>query len=85
MVFVDDDGSSWPLLLLLSGPIFFGLIYSRYRNRKEVHRYEEETDIEVNSLEKQDSYIKTLKGLKRSQIKDRNDSTREIDEKGFLF
>lgn len=85
MVFVDDDGSKWPLLLLLSGPIFFGLIYSRYRNRKEVHRYEEETDIEVNSLEKQDAYIKTLKGLKRSQIEDRNDSTREIDEKGFLF
>ena len=76
----DDDGSSWPLLLLLSGPIFFAIQYARYRNFNEVHKYEEETDVEVDNLVKKDSFVEFREGLKHPSITGRNDNTREIDD-----
>ena len=77
----DDDPSMIFLLLLLSGFIYYGIMYSKYRNQGARHVYEKETKNEVSNLKKVDDLLERRKGLKSSTIKNRNDYKLEGESK----
>ena len=77
----DDDGSLLFLLLLLAGFIYYGIMYSRYRNKNARHSYELETKNEISNLKKVDELIERRKGLKSASIKNRNDKKLEGENK----
>ncbi len=75
----DDDGNGF-LLLLLSGFIFYAIMYARYRNKGARHTYEKETKNNIDNIKRVDQLIEHRKGLKNSQIKDRNDYVLEGEQ-----
>lgn len=68
--FVDWDGYQW--LLLLSGIIYFFLIYNRYRNKDARHHHETETDIKMYNVKQSDRLVKRKTGLSNSKIEGAN-------------
>ena len=72
--FFDDDSSGWMILVLLfAGPIFFAIMYARYRNSDKRHFHEKETPATIANLRSYDNYVKTLKRQKSSKIHGAND------------
>ena len=66
---MDDDGEGWIILaLLLAGPIFYFIMYSRYRNADKRHFHEKETPATLSNLRSYDNYVKTLKKQSSSRI-----------------
>lgn len=63
-------------IFLLSGFVFYFLVWLRYRNAGARHTYEKETKVNVKNLRKEDKFIKALKRLKNSDIEGRNDNRR---------
>lgn len=63
MLFVDFD-YNW--IFLLSGFIYFTLIFLRYRNSDARHEYEIETKTDMTNLRKVDKFIKAKKRLTNS-------------------
>ena len=62
-------------IFLLSGFVFYFIMWLRYRNAGARHTYERETKTSVKNLRKEDRFIKELKRLRSSNIEGRNDST----------
>ena len=75
----DEDDNSLFLLLFLAGFIFYGIMYTRYRNKDARHTYELETKKEITNLVKADEFIKHEKGLRDASMTDRNDNKLEGD------
>ena len=69
MVLVDWD---YRYLFLLSGIIYFIIVYSKYRNKSARHTYEIETQREIKNLNSVDDYIKSKKGLSNSIMEGAN-------------
>ena len=65
MFFVDLD-ISW--LFLLSGIIYFIIMYSRYRNKAARHSHETETKRTMQNLIQKDELVKRRTGLKNPRI-----------------
>ena len=65
MLFVDFD-YNW--IFLLSGFIYFTLIFLRYRNSDAGHEYEIETKTDMTNLRKVDKFIKAKKRLTNSMM-----------------
>ncbi len=63
-------------IFLLSGFVFYFLMWLRYRNAGARHTYERETKTKVKNLRKDDRFIKEVKRLKNSDIEGRNDNRR---------
>lgn len=61
MLYIDIDNYEW--LFLLTGIVYFLIMYFRYRNSDARHTYETETKKEMTNLRKVDNYIRTEKGL----------------------
>ena len=72
MLFVDFD-YNW--LCLLSGFIYFFIIYSKYRNKDARHKHELETKRTVSNLKQGDNFVKHCTGLKSSTISGANNKT----------
>lgn len=68
----DSDIGSLPLLLLLSGFLFYGYIFMRYRNADKRHRHERETDAETHNVERYDKYVRTRRGLSNRRMSGAN-------------
>lgn len=70
----DSDGDSKGLLavLLLAGPVFYLIMYLRYRNADKRHHHESETEATKIDVRASDEKIKTLKGLSNSSMKGAN-------------
>lgn len=64
-IFVDMD-YNW--IFLLSGFIYFFIIFSKYRNHNARHTYEIETKKSISNLVKRDEFIKSKKGLTNSTM-----------------
>lgn len=69
MILVDWDYS---LLFLLSGFIFFMIMFLRYRNSNARHTYETDTKTNMSNLRKVDSYIQSKKGLTNATMEGAN-------------
>ena len=70
-VFTDSD-YAW--LLAFLGFIFFGLMYSKYRNSSARHYYEKETKSTMDDVKKVDKLLKNLTGLTNSRMSGANNS-----------
>ena len=66
----DDIGGAFvaPAILAASGFIFYGIMYSRYRNADKRHIHEKETSSVVAHLGCADTLIKSRKGLKNASM-----------------
>ncbi|MDE6141420.1 MAG: TFIIB-type zinc ribbon-containing protein [Bacilli bacterium] len=69
MIFLDF---SYNWLFLLSGIIYFIVMYTRYRNANARHKYETETKSQIFNLSKQDDYVRRLTGLSSSKMNSAN-------------
>ncbi|HJJ04675.1 MAG TPA: TFIIB-type zinc ribbon-containing protein [Clostridiaceae bacterium] len=69
MLFTKTDDNNWPWLFLLSGFVYFWIIYSKYRNTGARHNHETETKSNMSNLRKVDTFVR-----KRTRL---DDSTME--------
>lgn len=72
MLFIDWD-YSWAFLL--TGFIYFFIMYSRYRNSNARHKYETETKTNMSNLRKVDRLIKRKTGLTNSKMEGANNTS----------
>lgn len=70
-LFVDFE---YEALFLLSGIIYFFVMYMRYRNSNARHYHEKETKTKMFNLRKVDNLIKRQKGLSNSRIEGANNT-----------
>jgi hypothetical protein len=71
----DSDAAALaPLVLCLAGFIFYGVMYSRYRNADKRHLHEAETKSETADVRGLDQLVKHQKGLSNANMKGANDS-----------
>ena len=60
------------LSLFLLGPIYYAIMYARYRNAKARHKHEKETQAEVVNLQSYDQKVKTLRGVSNASLSGSN-------------
>lgn len=73
----DSDGSFFPYLFLLSGPVFFFVIYTKYRNKDKRHYHERETRSQMANLRAADQKVNRVVGVSNSKIRgDNSDSVK---------
>jgi len=70
----DSGAAAAPLILALSGFIFYFLMNSRYRNADKRHVHERETTTIVANLVSTDTYAKSRKGLTNATMSGSNHS-----------
>ena len=68
----EEDGRALGLLFLLSGPLFYWIIYLRYRNSDKRHHHESETEASTADMRASDEYVKERKGLSSSSMSGAN-------------
>ena len=71
-----DDGDfnlSW--LFLALGFVFFGIIYSRYRNKGARHHHEKETKATMDNLQKKDTFVEKRTALKNAKMTGANNTS----------
>ena len=62
------------VLLMLVGIIYFGIMYSKYRNKDARHLHETETEKEVSNMREIDELIKHQTGLTNSRMAGANNT-----------
>jgi len=67
-IFTVNSETNYNWLFLLSGIVFYFIIYFRYRNSNARHKHELETKTEMNNLITKDNYIERRKGLSDAMI-----------------
>ncbi len=78
VLFVDFD-MEW--LFLLSGFVYYFIIYSKYRNKNARHTYEKETKRQMSNISGRDDFVKREKGLSNSRINGANNTV--VSAKSF--
>ena len=69
---IAKEDSSWPWIFLLSGIIYFAIIYGRYRNTGARHKHESETVAKKENIRKVDRLVRREKRLKNSSMEGAN-------------
>ncbi len=64
-----ESSSNYRWLFLLSGIVFYAVIYMRYRNSNARHTYEHETERRVRNMDAVDEYVERRTRLRNSQIR----------------
>ena len=77
--FKDSEDVSW--LLLISGFVYYGIMYAKYRNKGARHNHEEETKSTMNNLREYDNFVQRKTGLKNSRMNGANNTS----VKGSIF
>ena len=73
LAFFESDGAGFLIfLLLLSGPIYYLVIHTRYRNRDKRHLHEKETPAQMSNLQSYDNYVERLMRQNSSRLKGEN-------------
>ena len=72
MLFTKTDDNNWPWLFLLSGFIYFGIMYSRYRNSGARHKHETETKTNMANLREYDNFVRKRERLSNSSMEGAN-------------
>ncbi|WP_051154966.1 hypothetical protein [Ruania albidiflava] len=76
-----EDGSWFGLLFLLAGPLFYAMIFLRYRNVDKRHRHATETEATMDNLRERNDYVRTRTGLKNKKMTGAN--SRDYGSSGF--
>ena len=74
MLFTYSDDNNWPWLFLLSGVLYFLIIYGKYRNSEARHNHEKDTKTNMSNLVKSDKLVRREKRLSDSKIKGANNT-----------
>jgi hypothetical protein len=69
----DGEGQWLKLIFMLSGPAFYFVMWSRYRNAKARHQHERETEAQITQLTGNDVKIKRITGTSSSSLSGAND------------
>lgn len=72
--YIADEDSSWPWIFLLSGIIYFAIIYGKYRNTGARHNHEKETKAEMKNMRKIDNFVKRKTKLSNSSMEGANNT-----------
>ncbi len=75
MLFLKNDESNWPYIFLVSGFLYYFIIYNRYRNSSARYKYETETKINMTNLIKSDNLVKHETKLSNSHMIGANNNT----------
>lgn len=70
-----SDSSAFGLVFLLSGFVFYGYVYFRYRNVSQRHRHETETEATKLNVQTIDNKIRELTGLSNSSMQGANNTS----------
>lgn len=89
MIFTKTDDNNWPWLFLLSGIIYFWIMYTRYRNSGARHSYETETKTNMTNLKEYDKFVKKRRRLDNSTMEGANNTkvtgnSNKLDFKKYL-
>ena len=63
-----NNNASWPWLFLLSGIIYFFVIYNKYRNTGARHSHERETKSNMKNLRSVDDFVRHKTRLSSSTM-----------------
>lgn len=63
MLFTYSDDNNWPWLFLLSGVVYYLIIYGKYRNSGARHSHEKDTKTNISNLNKTDKLVRREKNL----------------------
>ena len=74
MMITMSDDRNWPWLFLLSGFLYFWIIYAKYRNTGARHNYETETKTNMTNLQKEDSFVRRKTRLNSSTMDGANNT-----------
>ena len=85
LLFTKTDDNSWPWLFLLSGFIYYWVIYSKYRNTGARHNHETETKSNMSNLRKVDTFVRKRTRLDSSTMEGANNKSIKGGSKGISF
>lgn len=70
----DSEGGAGTLglIFLLSGPLFYGYVFLRYRNTDKRHHHERETEAAMLDVKAVDNHVQTLTGVSHSRMRGAN-------------
>lgn len=74
MLFTYSDDNNWPWLFLLSGVLYFLIIYGKYRNSGARHNHEKDTKTNMSNLVKSDKLVRREKRLSNSRMEGANNT-----------
>lgn len=74
MLFTYSDDNNWPWLFLLSGVVYFLIIYGKYRNSGARHSHEKDTKTNISNLNKTDKLVRREKRLSNSRMEGANNT-----------
>lgn len=74
MLFTYSDDNNWPWLFLLSGVLYFLIIYGKYRNSGARHNHEKYTKTNMSNLVKSDKLVRREKRLSNSRMEGANNT-----------
>lgn len=74
MLFTYSDDNNWPWLFLLSGVLYFLIIYGKYRNSGARHSHEKDTKTNISNLNKTDKLVRREKRLSNSRMEGANNT-----------
>lgn len=74
MLFTYSDDNNWPWLFLLSGVLYFLIIYGKYRNSGARHNHEKDTKTNMSNLVKSDKLVRREKRLSDSRMEVANNT-----------
>ena len=72
--FDDDSGGGAIALLILAGPLFYGVMYARYRNTDKRHFHESETPSALSNLRGYDNFVRHLKRQNNKTLANANNT-----------
>ena len=89
MIFTKTDDNNCPWLFLLSGIIYFWMMYTRYRNSGARHSHETETKTNMTNLKEYDKFVKKRRRLDNSTMEGANNTkvtgnSNKLDFKKYL-
>ena len=79
-----DRDSWWPWLFLLSGFIYFLVIYNKYRNTGARHSHETETKSNMKNLRSEDHFVRHKTHLSNSTMDGANNKKVSGNNKNLL-
>jgi len=68
-----DEESFAGLILFGLGPLFFWLVYSKYRNQDARFEHESSADARMGNLQTSDDFVESIEGTTREETTGRND------------
>ena len=71
----NGNSSAFGYLFLLSGFVFYGYVFFRYRNAGKRHHYETETETKRLNLQEADERVQSLTGLSNSSMQGANNES----------